>query len=311
MQALVAAGDAPGGVRVDDVDEVQPRDDEAHVEVRAVSLNRGEVRKLPDLAAGTVPGWDVAGTVAEAAADGSGPAAGTRVVGLVESGAWAERVAVPTVQLAALPDEVSFAAAATLPVAGLTAYRALALGGWLVGRRVLVTGASGGVGRIAVQLARVGGAEVTALAGSSRRLTGLDALGAEVLVEELEPDGETFDLVLESVGGATLAAALERVAAGGLVVSFGNSAGEATTFSARTLYGRATAARLYGFLVFEELARTRSGARDLRVLAELVAVGRLDPQVALEVGWGDAERAIQALQDRQVAGKAVLHLDGR
>lgn len=310
MQALVAAGDAPGGVRLEEVDQGGPRDDEALVEVRAVSLNRGEVRKLSDLPAGTVPGWDVAGTVAEAARDGSGPEPGARVVGLVESGAWAERVAVPTVQLAALPEEVSFAAAATLPVAGLTAYRALALGGWLVGQRVLVTGASGGVGRIAVQLARVGGAEVTALAGSTRRLTGLDALGAEVVME-LQPEGEAFDLVLESVGGATLATVLARVAPGGLVVSFGNSAGDTTTFNARTLYGRATAARLYGFLVFEELARTRSGARDLRVLAELVAAGRLDPQVALEVGWGDAERAIQALQDRQVAGKAVLHLDGR
>ncbi len=308
MQALVVSPGGPGVVELREVEEPEPGSDQAVVEVRAVSLNRGEVRGLGDNPEGYVAGWDLAGVVAEPAEDGSGPAAGTRVVGLVQSGSWAQRVAVSTEYLAELPDEVSFAEAATLPVAGLTAYRALALGGWLVGQRVLITGASGGVGRLAIQLAQHGGAVVTALAGSERRAEGLEDLGAEEVAFNLEPEGPGFDHIVESVGGGTLTAALRRVTAGGMVVSLGNSANEDSTLSARWLYRGAPGARVYGFFVFAELARTRSAARDLRTLTELVAAGPLDPQIALEASWDEAESAISALVDRNVAGKAVLHV---
>ena len=75
---------------------------------------------------------------------------GARVVGLLPSGAWAELVAVPTNSLAELPESVSFELAATLPVAGLTALYALETGGGLIGRSVLVTGASGGAGNFGI-----------------------------------------------------------------------------------------------------------------------------------------------------------------
>ncbi len=310
MQALVVSPGGAGVVELGEVEEPEPGADEAVVEVRAVSLNRGEVRGLGDNPEGYVAGWDLAGVVAEAAADGSGPAEGTRVVGLVQSGSWAQRVAVSTEYLAELPEEVSFAEAAALPVAGLTAYRALALGGWLVGQRVLITGASGGVGRLAIQLARHGGAVVTALAGSERRAEGLQELGADEVTFDLEPEGPGFDHIVESVGGGTLTAALRRVAAGGMVVSLGNSASEDSTLSARWLYRGAPGARVYGLFIFAELARTRSAGRDLRTLAELVAAGHLNPQIALEAGWDEADSAISALVDRNVAGKAVLHVGG-
>src|SRR4030095_12295790 len=93
-----------------------------------------------------------------------GPRAGARVVGFLPEGAWAERVAVPTHALAELPEKVTVSQAATLPVAGLTALHALARGGLLLGRRVLVTGATGGVGDFAVQLARLARAPVAARA---------------------------------------------------------------------------------------------------------------------------------------------------
>src|SRR3954467_10308926 len=124
MRALVVTGEPPH-VELGEVEEPRPLSNEALVEVHAISLNRGEVRRLPEEPPGSVVGWDLAGVVVRPAEDGSGPAEGTRVVGLVQSGAWAERAVVPVEWVAELPGEVSFAAAAALPVAGLTAYRML------------------------------------------------------------------------------------------------------------------------------------------------------------------------------------------
>ena len=96
--------------------------------------------------AGAVAGWDAAGTVVAAAADGTGPPAGARVATFGWAGAWAELRAVDTGELAVLPDAVDFGAAAALPVAGMTALRALRRLGSVIGRRVLITGASGASG---------------------------------------------------------------------------------------------------------------------------------------------------------------------
>jgi NADPH:quinone reductase len=85
------------------------------------SLNRGELALLAMRPEGWRPSQDIAGVVVQAAADGSGPQAGTHVVALVDGGGWAQRVAAPTARMAALPDNVSFASSASLPVAGLTA----------------------------------------------------------------------------------------------------------------------------------------------------------------------------------------------
>jgi NADPH2:quinone reductase len=308
MRALVARPSAPHGLELAEVDAPAPALGEAVVEVKAVSLNRGEARYLPRRQEGTVHGWDVAGVLRQPAADGSGPGEGSRVVGLVDEGAWAELAAVPTDRLAELPDGVSFEDASTLPVAGLTAVRALAVAAPLLGCRVLVTGAAGGVGRIAVQLAHRGGAHVTGVARDADRAEGLAELGADEVIHDFAPDGARFDVILESVGGESLAAALSRVAPAGIVVAFGISSGEPTTFDVRGFYNR-DGARLYGLRVFDELARHHSGVRDLRFLAEEVAAGRLDTQVSLVKSWREAGSALEALVERRVKGKAVLTID--
>jgi NADPH:quinone reductase len=305
MRALVSRPDAPFA-ELADVPDPSPIPDQAVVAVRAFSLNRGECNRLKTMEPATVAGWDLAGEVVQAAADGTGPAVGARVVGLVSSGAWAQRVAVPTEFLAELPEGISFEQAATLPVAGLTALRSLEQGGFVLGKRVLVTGASGGVGHLAIQLAHLAGAHVT---GMARRTQGLPELGADEVLSELEADGPDFEVILDAIGGPVLGTCLQRVAPGGTVVSFASTVTDPVSYPTRALFGRAPGARLYGLYVFAELQHTRSASADLRRLADLVAAGRLDPQIGFRGSWERAAEAIEALLDRRVAGKAVLTVD--
>ena len=272
--------------------------DELLVRVRAISLNRGEIRSVH-------PGWDIAGTVEIAARNGSGPREGARVVALVSSGGWAEFVAVPAAQAAVVPDDVELEAAATLPVAALTVVRALDVAGSLIGRSVLITGASGGVGQFAIQLARLAGASVTAV--SSRNAEPLLALGANEVVPTIENATGPFDLILESVGGSSLAAAIERVARDGIVVTIGNSSEQETPFNARTLYAKG-GARIYGLLIFKEAESHRIGAADLERLLALLRDGKLHAPVEVRRNWTELPAVLEEFQRRAYSGKAVLTL---
>src|SRR5438067_5885837 len=201
---MLAIVNTPGGaepVAIREVTEPELQPNEALVAVRAFSLNRGELRLFQVRPEGWRPGQDIAGVVLQAAADGSGPPAGTRVVALTDQAGWAERAAVPSRRMALLADNVSFGAAASLPVAGLTALRSLRHGAPLLGKRVLITGAAGGVGHMAVQIAARSGAHVTAIVGGPER--GRHLRGADEIVEGIDKVPGSFGLILESVGGAS------------------------------------------------------------------------------------------------------------
>ena len=308
IRAVVVDPEAPGRLVIRPVAEPAPDRGEAVVRVRAISLNRGEVRRVSMAQAGWRPGWDLAGEVVRAAADGSGPRVGARVVGLVLEGAWAERVAVPTHALAELPEKVTFSQAATLPVAGLTALHALTKRGLLLGRRVLITGATGGVGDFAVQLARLSGAHVTGSVRRDDQTTVVRQLGAhDVVVGEEIPASPKYDLIVESVGGRTLGTALAALQRGGVCVTFGVSSSPEVTFDARAFYvaGRST---LYGLYLFTELG-TEPASVGLRRLAELVAAGQIVPHISLERPWKDIGQVAKDLIDRRFIGKAVLTVD--
>src|SRR5438046_6773483 len=135
LRAIVVDPEVPGRLTIKEVEEPQAGPSEALVQVEAISLNRGETMRAMQAEAGWRPGWDLAGTVIKQATNGTGPKVGSRVVGMLDTGAWAEQVAVPTNQLAELPSSVTFAQAATLPIAGLTAFRALEKGGFLLNKR--------------------------------------------------------------------------------------------------------------------------------------------------------------------------------
>jgi NADPH:quinone reductase-like Zn-dependent oxidoreductase len=230
------------------------------------------------------------------------------VVGLLPEGAWAERVVIPTHALAELPDKVTFSQAATFPVAGLTALYALGKRGALLAHRVLVTGATGGVGNFAVQLARLGGAHVTASVRRAEQVAALRQVGAhEVVVGDEIAASPRYDLVIESVGGRTLGTALAALERGGVCVTLGVSASSEVTFDTRTFFagGRAT---LYGFYLFVELGNEPAGV-GLRRLAELVAAGQLSPQISLERPWTEISQVAQDLMARRYPGKAVLIIE--
>jgi NADPH:quinone reductase len=307
MLALVNTPSAPIPVELRDVAEPEPAADEAIVEVHAFSLNRGELALLGVRPEGWRPGQDIAGVVVQAAADGNGPREGTRVVALVDGAGWAQRVAAPTARMAALPDNVSFASAATLPIAGLTALRLVRLGGSLLGRRVLITGAAGGVGRFAVQLAALAGAEVTGVVGRPERATGLAERGAAAIVTTIQEAEGLFELILESVGGSSLMGAISKVAPGGTIVMFGMSSREETPINFANFAGHA-GARLLAFFIYESGTPASMGV-DLATLVSLVASGKLTPEIGLEDSWHNLYRATTVLRDRKVNGKAVFHID--
>jgi NADPH:quinone reductase-like Zn-dependent oxidoreductase len=312
MRALLIDRSAPTGIRLGEVAAPVPAPHETLVRVRAASLNFGEVAMasgpvadgLAPLPEGLVLGADAAGIVERTAEDGSGPPVGAPVVTLGETGAWAELRAVPTSALGLVPAGADLGAISTLPVAALTALRALRRIGSLLGRRILVTGATGGVGRFAVQLAHRAGAEVVA-ATSAPELHGRDlrALGAAEVV--VAPGGE-FDGVVDLVGGPLLVEAFRALRPHGVLVAVGHSSGEGETFAFGDLFGNGgrhdrSVATFY-------LADTEAFAPDLTWLAEQVAAGALDPQISWRASWEKVDDAVAALLERRLHGKAVIDL---
>ena len=306
MLAIVNTPSGPEPVAIREVAEPELRPDEALVAVHAFSLNRGELRLFQVRPEGWRPGQDLAGVVMRAAADGSGPAAGARIVALTDWEGWAERAAVPTRRMAPIADNVSFAAAASLPVAGLTALRSLRHGAPLLGKRVLVTGAAGGVGNLAVQLAARSGARVMAIVGNAERARVVEGLGAAEIVTTIEAAQGRFALILEAVGGASLRAALRRVEHRGTVVVFGNSSGEPTAINFRD-FAEHQNARVQAFHYFTSEAEERFGP-DLALLAGLIADGSLRPRI-VEHDWRDLARIGALLRERQIPGKAVFNIE--
>jgi NADPH:quinone reductase-like Zn-dependent oxidoreductase len=299
MRALIVDPEAPGRLRLADAPEPEPRPDQALVTVQHIALNYGDLNGARNRPAGFVPGWDASGVVLRAAASG-GPTVGAHVVTTMGTqGGWAERRAVDLDELAIVPDDIDLGEASTLPVAGVTALRALRRSGALLGRRVLITGASGGVGHFGVQLAHLGGAHVIASVGSTARGEGLRALGADEIVVGLEGLAAPIHVVLDNVGGPQLAAIWRLLGENGVVQCIGTTSGQEASFPSFVGMRRSIEAFTKG---------PRSG-EDIAYLMELMQAGKLQVEVGWRGSWSRIAEASEALFGRRVAGKAVLDID--
>jgi NADPH:quinone reductase len=313
IRAVVVDPSSDARLVLRDVELPPAAPNDVTVRVTAISLNRGEVnRALSASEAGARPGWDFAGVVEAPAPDGSGPSVGTRVVGMLPTGAWAQRLRAPSHSIAALPDGVSDAQAATLPVAGLTALHALRQGGLLLGRKVLVDGATGGVGHLAVQLAATSGATVYGhVRRPEQRAMITEWCGDRVIVaadlRAAAPSGP-YHLVLDSIGGSVLSAALSMLQPNGTCVHFGVSESPTSTIESGAFF-RQGGVKLYGLILFHELRQVEPAGPGLAVLAQEVAQRRLRPHIEIEAPWTDIADIARRLIARRFPGKAVLHVD--
>jgi NADPH:quinone reductase len=273
------------------------------VRVRAAGVNfadvlvrRGRYPQMPELP--TILGSEVAGELED----------GTRVMAITSGGGgYAELVAVDRAQVVPLPEHATFAEGASFLLTFLTAFIPLTRQVQLQpGKRVLVTAAAGGVGSAAIQVARGLGGSVVGVVGSPEKLETCLSLGAEAayLYAEL-PDDETFDVVLDQVGGELFPTLLTRLRPLGTVIAIGSAAGAWPTVEPARIVGRNGA--LAGFYL----------GRLLRLDPELVGTavgellafwqtGALAPLVGHELSLDAVERAHELVESRQSVGKVVL-----
>ena len=299
MRAVVVDPNVEGHLALAEAPEPEPGPGQVLVAVRHIALNYGDLNGARSRPTGFIPGWDASGVVLRTAQSG-GPTEGTRVVTTMGTqGGWAERRAVDLDELAVVPDSIDLAEASTLPIAGVTALRALLRSGALLGRRVLVTGASGGVGRFAVQLAALGGAHVIASVGSEARGDGLHELGADEVVVGLEGVTAPLHVVLDNVGGPQLVAIWSLLGEGGVIQCIGRASQQDAAFPSLSGMKR----------TIEAFTKGPHSGEDIAYLLDLMRRGTLQVDIGWRGSWSRIGEAASALFGRQVAGKAVLDVD--
>ena len=326
MRALVVRQHGPlETLKIETFPDPQPAPDEVLVEVHAASVNfpdllviGGTYQNLPPTP--FVPGKDLAGTVAAIGTNVTDFEPGDRVMAQIEYGAFAERAAVPFRNCHRMPDGMSFTEGAAMGLVYLTAHFALVeRGGIRPGDTVLVTGAAGGVGHAAVQLARALGATVVAAVSAEDQATAARAGGADHVVRTDVADlRESFrqqvfsavgkrgvDLIVDTVGGDVFDACLRTIAWCGRIVTVGFASGRIPEVKVGLILVKNIS--LIGLQVSDYRDRAPDKTRRAQVeLFSLYEQGKLKPHVMASYPFETYREALAAVRDRRVLGKAVL-----
>jgi len=328
----------PEVVRIDEVEKPEPGPHEVRIQVRAAAMNHLDLwvrRGLPiQITMPHIGGSDIAGVVDAVGAEVTGVEPGTRVVvdpsldydwydgmpsgpdlppkefriiGEHTQGGFAEYCVVPAANLVQVPDEIAFETAAAASLVSVTAWRALMVrGGLKAGERVLVTGASGGVSSIAIQMARQAGARVFAVTSGGANVARAQELGAHVVYDREQVDWgrqvfkdtgkQGVDLVLDSVGEAVWQSCLKALGVGGRLVTFGATTGAAGDTEIRMVFWKQLSI----------LGSTMGNPKDYREAMNLVFQGKVEPVIHAVLPLEEARRAHDMLEAGEVFGKLVL-----
>ncbi len=308
MQAMVLNSfGGPEHLQLEDVDMPMPGSGEALVRIKAAGVNpvdykirNGSMKLFTGSKFPRILGMDIAGRV-ERADDSSGFKPGNKVFAMLpfSGGGYAEFATVKSKLLCRMPEGLPFAAAAATPLAGLTAYQALCKGKALKeGDQVLINGASGGVGSFAVQVAKAMGAHVTAVT-STRNMEFVRSLGADMVIDYTKEDftrtGHTYHKVFDAVAKSSFRRCKRILKRGGNYVT--------TVPDTRLFFQLAFnvfRTKKAGFIMVKP-----SGAH-LRVLADMITNGQLQPYVETTFQLKEAGKAHQVVETERVRGKVVL-----
>lgn len=310
----------PEVMHLEEIEKPVPQAGEVLIQVAAAGINYADLAQrqgtyLTRTRVPLTPGLEVAGTVVELGPGVTEPAVGTRVAAF-GNGGYAEYATAPAAMVLPLPPELDFVRAAAFPVQGITAYQLLHDSARLeAGESVLVHAAAGGVGTLAVQLARLLGAgKVLGTASSAEKLELIRRLGAdaafdyttETWVEQVKQatGGKGADIILEMVGGEISQQSLRCLAAYGRMVIYGAASGQAAQFTGVQLMYKNQA--IIGYWLSAQMGRPDRIAQAARALMQYLAAGQLEIVVGQTFPLAEAAAAHRAIAERGTTGKVVL-----
>ncbi len=311
---------APEVMHIEEIEIPTPKGGEVLVKVAAAGINYADLAQrqgayLTRTITPATMGFEFAGTVAAHGPGVTAPAVGTRVVAFGEGG-YAEYALAPVSSVIPIPDTLDFAHAAAFPVQGLTAYQLLRESAHIEeGESVLVHAAAGGVGTLAVQLAKLMGAgTVIGTASNDDKLALARRLGADVTINYTEDNwaeqvknatgGTGADIILEMVGGHIAEQSLQCLAPYGRMVIYGAASGEVVQFTGIQLMYKNQA--IIGYWLTSQLRRTDHIARAAIELMQYLATGKLEIIVEHTYPLAEAVEAHKAIAARKTVGKVVL-----
>jgi NADPH:quinone reductase-like Zn-dependent oxidoreductase len=309
---------SPDVLKIIEVDRPIPKDDQVLIKVHAIGLNMADWRlltgdpffiRLMGLGKGKIPGSDMAGRVQAIGQEVKQFRPGDEVYGDIfsfGSGAFAEYVCVPEKAVVKKPSNLSFEDAAVVPMAALTALQGLRDRGQIqAGQKVLVYGASGGVGTFAVQIAKAFGTEVTAVC-STGKLETVRSIGADHVIdytrEDFTKNGQHYDLILAANGYRSIFKYRDSLTPAGNYVMAGGSMPQ--IFQAMLLgsmLSKSGGRKLTGI-------STRANQQDLLYLKELIEAGKVTPVIDKCYFFSDIRQALRYLGEGHARGKVVISM---